>query len=74
MKYIISESQLKRLNESVKTPCQTPDAKYNISIKDSVIRCEIELPFDLEIDESEAKILESNIHNSLEIILSKYWD
>jgi hypothetical protein len=65
---------LKRYTESLKTPCQTPDVNYNIEIGDKVINCQIELPFELDLDEKEAKLLEYNIHNSMEIILSKYFN
>lgn len=64
---------IKKYNEALKTPCQTPDANYNIEIGGNAINCQIELPFDLDIDEEEAKILESNIHNAMEMILSKYF-
>ena len=64
---------LKKYNEALETPCQTPNANYNIEIGNMSIKCQVELPFDLEIDETEAKLLEYNIHNSMEIILSKYW-
>ena len=56
-----------------KTNCQTPDTQFYISINENKILCEVVLPFDLPISEDEAIILETNIHNSLEIILSKYF-
>ena len=60
-------------NEVLKTVCQTPDAMFHIKIGSNNINCEVELPFDLDIDEKEAKLLETNIHNALELILSKYF-
>jgi hypothetical protein len=46
---------------------------YNISISDEKISITLDLPKSLKLDEEEAELLESNIHNSLEIVLSKYF-
>ena len=64
---------MKKFTESIKTPCQTPDMIYNIEINSDEIEINLKFPFSLEIDEEEAKILESNLHNSIEIVLSKYF-
>lgn len=64
--------QIKKF-EAMKTECQTPDAVYTIKIGDKTISCSVKLPFDLDLDEGEAKVLESNIHNSMELVLSKYF-
>lgn len=61
------------INESIKTECQTPEALYDISINDNSIACKVDLPFTLNISEEEAAELEANIHNVLEIVLSKYF-
>lgn len=67
--------QLKNLpvNEALETPCQTPGVEYNINISENKINIEIDLQTSLNIDENEAEILEANIHNSIEVILSKYF-
>jgi hypothetical protein len=64
---------IKRFNEAQETKCQTPDVVYNISISDEKISITLDLPKSLQLDEEEAELLESNIHNSLEIVLSKYF-
>jgi hypothetical protein len=66
---------LKNFNtfEAVKTECQTPGTQYQIDISDKAISVNIELPMKLDIDEEEAKLLESNLHNAIEIVLSKYF-
>ena len=63
---------LKRF-EALKTTCQTPEANFSISIKKDSVKCEVKLPFDLDISEKEAEDLEKNIHNSLETVLAKYF-
>jgi hypothetical protein len=64
---------IKRFNEAQETKCQTPDVVYNISISDEKISITLDLPKSIQLDEEEAELLESNIHNSLEIVLSKYF-
>ena len=46
---------------------------YDISINESDIEIKLNLPFNLDLDESEAELLEKNIHNSLELVMSKYF-
>lgn len=65
---------MRKFTEALKTKCQTPDAIFNIEIKDDKVSVEIELPMKLDLTESEAKLLESNIHNAMELVLSKYFD
>ncbi len=64
---------LKKFNEAQDTKCQTPDVVYNIDISDEKISITLDLPKSLRLDEEEAELLEKNIHNSLEIVLSKYF-
>jgi len=59
--------------EAVKTPCQTPDAKFTTEITKDKISITIDLPSELDINEDEAKILEANIHNAMEMVLAKYF-
>jgi hypothetical protein len=59
--------------EALKTSCQTPDANFSIEIGKDSIKCEVKLPFDLDLSEKEAEDLEKNIHNSLETVLAKYF-
>jgi hypothetical protein len=64
---------LKFFNEAIKTPCQTPGCVYNTVIESDKVSCEVTLPFDLDLTEAESKELESNIHNAMEIVLSKFF-
>lgn len=64
---------IKRFKEAVRTECQTPDAQFNIEINDSKVSVEVELPMNLDLTEDEAKLLESNIHNAMELVLAPYF-
>lgn len=63
----------KKYNEALETDCQTNGAIYNTNISDNNIKIDIEIPFILDIDESEAELLEANIHNALELVLRPYF-
>ena len=56
-----------------KTKCLTDGAIFRIYIKPKTIDAKVFLPFSLDIDEDEAEVLETLIHNSLELVLSRYW-
>lgn len=64
---------IKNFTEAVKTECQTPDAQFNIEINDSSVSVKVDLPMKLDITEEEAKLLESNIHNVMELVLAPYF-
>jgi hypothetical protein len=66
-------SQIRKFTEAVKTKCQTPDAQFNIEINDKSVSVKVELPMELDLSESEAKLLESNIHNAMELVLAPYF-
>jgi hypothetical protein len=66
-------SQIRKFTEAVKTKCQTPDAQFNIEINDKSVSVKVELPMKLDLSESEAKLLESNIHNAMELVLAPYF-
>jgi len=55
------------------TRCLTPDAIYHIGIYPKLIFAKIELPLELDIDEEEAKVLETLIHNQIELVLRSYF-
>jgi hypothetical protein len=59
---------------AVATPCQTSGAIFGIHIKPNKVTVVVHTVFALEIDtEEEAKILEANIHNAMELVLKPYW-
>ncbi len=57
---------------AIATRCQTPDACYTIEIHESEISVKVETRGRLDLSESEAKLLEANIHNVLELVLRPY--
>lgn len=71
---ITSLKQFKLYQEALKTKCQTEDAVYNIEIKPKSLDMNITLPFELDLNEGEAELLEANLHNVIEIVLSKYFN
>lgn len=62
-----------KLAEALKTKCQTKDAIYDIELTDKSVKIEVKLPFDLDLTKSEAELLEANLHNVIEVVLSKYF-
>lgn len=62
------------INESIKTPCQTPGTQFHIEIKEDTISISIDLPMKLDLTEEDAKLLENNIHNAMELVISRYFD
>jgi len=68
----ITETQSKLL-EAMKTACQTPDTIFHTEIKDKMVTCKIELPMALDLSDDESKILETNIHNAMELVFTQYF-
>ncbi len=65
--------KFKIINEAIKTKCQTEGAVYKTDISKNDINIKIEIPFELKLDEDEAKLLENNIHNVLELVLAPHF-
>lgn len=65
--------RIKKFTEAIETECQTPGCKFKTDISDNKISVEIDLPKSLDLNEEEAKLLESNIHNALELVFAKYF-
>ena len=62
-----------KVDEALKTPCQTSGAIFDTKISDSEVEISVKIPFDLDLDEDEAKLLEANLHNALELVLRPYF-
>jgi hypothetical protein len=58
---------------ALETKCQTPGLNLRTVIGKRIVYMSATLPFRLDIDEEEAKILEKNLHNMLELILKPYF-
>lgn len=55
------------------TKCLTNGAIFHTKISKDTISAKVSLPFSLDIDSDEAAILETLIHNSLEVVLRPYF-
>lgn len=55
------------------SPCQTDGAVYGFSLSKDTLMCHVELPFELDLNEDELKLLKTNLHNALELVLARYW-
>ena len=69
----ISVTNLKEKDMAVETECQTSGAIFHVEINPREVICAVSLPFDLELSEYEAAILEANIHNAMELVLARYF-
>jgi hypothetical protein len=58
---------------AMQTVCQTPSTWFTTHISGSDVSVLIELPFDLNLDEDDAELLEKNIHNAMELVLARYF-
>jgi hypothetical protein len=61
------------IGEAIKTDCQTKGAIYKTDISEKNINIDIKIPFNINLDKTEAKLLEDNIHNALELVLKPYF-
>jgi len=55
------------------TKCLTPETIFHTTISDRNVSVKVELPFKLDISEEEAATLERLLHNSIEVVLSRYF-
>jgi hypothetical protein len=58
---------------AIETKCQTPGTDFHTTIGKRVIGMTVVLPFRLDIDEEEAEVLYANLHNVIELVLTKYF-
>ena len=56
------------------TKCLTTGAWFRIGVDEDSITAKVDLPFKLDIDEEEARIIETLIHNQLELVLRSYFE
>ena len=72
MDKLLSFDEYLNLNETLLTTNQTPNTEYHIKINKKSINIDIDLSKNMNLSGSESKLLETNLRNVLEIILSKY--
>lgn len=59
---------------ALKTKCLTPEANFSTIISGNKVESKVVLPFNLDISEQEAELLERLIHNQMEIVLRSYFN
>ena len=72
--YIKHGPAKKSLNEQNATRCLTSGAQFHISINPSNVGIDVDLPFQLNLDENQAIEMETLLHNAIELVLSRYWN
>jgi GNAT superfamily N-acetyltransferase len=59
---------------AVNTRCQTPGAQFHTTISGPQVGIMVDLPMTPDLNESQAELLESNMHNAMELVLRPYFD
>jgi len=55
------------------TDCQTSGAIFHTEIASLKVSISVDLPFNIELNEKEASLLEANLHNVVELVLKPYF-
>tara|TARA_Y100000592_G_scaffold69568_1_gene108248 strand:+ start:2453 stop:3223 length:771 start_codon:yes stop_codon:yes gene_type:complete len=64
----------KILKEQNSTKCLTSGAIFHTSTNPKNVKISVDMPFSLEIDEEESEILETLLHNAVELVLRPYFE
>ena len=59
---------------ALETKCLTPDANFTTIISGNKVESKVILPFQIELNEEQAEILEKLIHNQMELVLRCYFN
>tara|TARA_B100001093_G_C26647318_1_gene935897 strand:- start:270 stop:1037 length:768 start_codon:yes stop_codon:yes gene_type:complete len=75
---LIKESILRKkireiILEQNNTKCLTSGAMFHTSIEPEKVGIEVDIPFELDIDKKESEILETLLHNVVELVLRPYF-
>ena len=65
---------IEKLEEQNSTKCLTSGAQFHISVTPNNIGVNVDLPFQLNLNEDEAIEMETLLHNAIELVLSRYWN
>lgn len=58
---------------AIETKCQTNGAMFHTQIQDEKVSVNVALPFPLNLTEEQAKLLEANLHNAVELALAPHF-
>jgi hypothetical protein len=56
------------------TNCQTSGTQYHTTITPTGVSCSVEFSTPIELTEEEAAILDTNMHNAMELVLARYFE
>jgi len=71
LKRLIRQEIIKEQN---KTRCLTSGAQFHTKINPSSVSIEVDMPFDLNMSEDESEVLETLLHNAIELVLRPYFE
>lgn len=55
------------------TVCLTPGAIYQMGITSRYVAIIVDFPCEIDLIEDDAKLLETCLHNAVELVLAKWW-
>jgi hypothetical protein len=58
---------------AIETPCQTSGAVFSTRITPRGISVDVDFGRTINLDQPQAELLEANVHNVLELALSRYF-
>jgi hypothetical protein len=58
---------------AIATDCQTPGAEFTTHVRRLGISVHVVFGQVMELDEDQAKLLEANLHNAIELVLAPYY-
>jgi hypothetical protein len=58
---------------AVRTPCQTPGAIFHVSITDRRVSVAVDIPHSLNLTAADARQLDADLHNVVELALARWW-
>lgn len=64
---------MRKFTEALSTECQTPGMVYDITITPEKITIELTPPTSFDLNEEEAKLLEKNLHNGVELVMKTHF-
>lgn len=64
---------IRKFSEAISTECQTPGMVYDIVITPEKITIELTPPSIFELNEEEAKLVEKNLHNAIELVMKTHF-
>jgi hypothetical protein len=65
--------QPKEKSMAMQTVCQTPDAQFHTKITNDYVSMKIDFGKVVPLTDEEATLLESNLHNAVELVLARYY-